>query len=101
MNELSRRRMVTGGNVTGLTDQLEQEGLVLRADDPKDRRAYAVKLTPAGRTLFNRMAARHERWVVELFSGLTHADKAQTYRLLAKLKTHVATQSSNEPQRRT
>src|SRR4030095_8969398 len=28
MNELSRRMMVTGGNVTGITDQLAAEGLV-------------------------------------------------------------------------
>ena len=30
MNELSRRMMVTGGNVTGITDQLVAEGLVER-----------------------------------------------------------------------
>jgi hypothetical protein len=30
MNELSRRMMVTGGNVTGITDQLVTEGLVER-----------------------------------------------------------------------
>ena len=46
MGELSRRLMVTGGNVTGITDQLVAEGLVERAPDPGDRRAYAVPLTP-------------------------------------------------------
>ena len=90
MNELSRRLMVSGANVTGLTDQLEKEGLVARADAPADRRAYTVKLTAAGRALFARMAAAHERWVIELFSGLSANDKAQTHRLLAKLKVHVA-----------
>lgn len=90
MNELSRRLMVTGGNVTGLTDQLESEGLVRRADDPTDRRAYAVKLTPAGRSLFNRMAAQHAIWIEELLAGLNRTEKAQSYRLLAKLKQHVA-----------
>jgi len=90
MSELSRRLMVSGGNVTGLTDQLEKEGLVTRADDPVDRRAYTVKLTPAGRALFTRMASAHEQWVIELFSGLTANDKTQAQRLLAKLKLHVA-----------
>jgi DNA-binding MarR family transcriptional regulator len=90
MNELSRRMMVSGGNITGLTDQLEKEGLVMRSDDPDDRRAYTVKLTPAGRALFARMAAVHEQWVIELFSGLTASDKAQIHRLLAKLKLHLA-----------
>ena len=90
MSALSKRLMVSGGNVTGLTDQLEKEGLVVRTDDPEDRRAYTVKLTPAGRALFHRMAAVHEQWAIELFAGLNGAEKSQVYRLLAKLKLHLA-----------
>ena len=33
--------MVTGGNVTGLTDELEREELVQRESDPADRRAWS------------------------------------------------------------
>ena len=91
MGELSQRLMVTGGNVTGVTDQLEAEGLVKRAAHPTDRRAYAVQLTPAGRRLFRRMAAVHEQWVIELFAGWSADEKAQVYTLLADLKRHVAT----------
>ncbi len=58
MGELSRRMMVTGGNVTGITDQLQQEGLVSREALPTDRRAYLIRLTPAGREAFSRMRAR-------------------------------------------
>ncbi len=90
MSELSKRLMVSGGNVTGLTDELEKEGLVAREDDPGDRRACTVKLTPAGRELFTRMAAVHEQWVIELLAGLNGAEKAQIYRLLAKLKAALA-----------
>ena len=50
MNELSRRMMVTGGNITGITDQLVKEGLVERRPLPADRRAYRIKLTRAGLT---------------------------------------------------
>ena len=89
MNELSQRLMVTGGNVTGITDQLESEGLVVRESDPADRRAYTVKLTPAGRRLFARMAAAHEQWVVGLFTGLAASEKEHVYRLLAKLKVSL------------
>jgi DNA-binding MarR family transcriptional regulator len=91
MNELSQRLMVSGGNVTGLTDELEKEGLVTRQDAPADRRAYTVKLTPAGRSLFSRMAAVHEQWVIELFAGLNGGERTQVYRLLAKLKSHLST----------
>jgi DNA-binding MarR family transcriptional regulator len=89
MSELSRRLMVTGGNVTGITDMLEAEGLVARVDHPTDRRAYTVKLTPAGRRLFARMAAAHESWIVGLLAGLETSEQEQVYRLLARLKQHL------------
>ncbi len=95
MSELSKRLMVSGGNVTGLTDELEKEGLVMREEDPADRRTCTVKLTPAGRTLFARMAAVHEQWVIELLSGLSGAEKAQIYRLLAKLKASLAARTAD------
>jgi len=86
MGELSRRLMVTGGNVTGITDQLVREGLVTREPPPDDRRAYVVRLTPAGRRQFLRMAEVHESWVVRLFAGLGAAERRQLYALLGKLK---------------
>lgn len=90
MRELSQRLMVTGGNVTGITDQLEAEGLVQREPHATDRRSFTVKLTPAGKRQFKRMAATHEGWIVELLSGWSAEDKAQVYVLLAGLKTHLA-----------
>jgi DNA-binding MarR family transcriptional regulator len=89
MNELSRRMMVTGGNVTGITDLLEREGLVERVADPDDRRAWLVRLTRAGRRAFAAMAAEHERWIVEAFAPLSARDMATMAALLARLKTHV------------
>jgi DNA-binding MarR family transcriptional regulator len=89
MGELSKRMMVTGGNITGITDQLEHEKLVVRVPDSKDRRAYSVKLTPAGRKAFKRMAAVHEEWIAEMFSGLQLPQKTQLFELLSQVKNHV------------
>ena len=89
MSELSKRMMVTGGNVTGITDMLEQEGLVERAADPADRRAWLVRLTPAGRRSFKAMAEEHERWIVEAFRALSQREMAAIAGLLTRLKTHV------------
>ena len=89
MGELSRRLMVTGGNVTGITDQLVAEGLVRREPIAGDRRAYAVQLTPKGKRAFDTMAAEHERWVEELLSGLTRAERERLYTLLGRLKTTI------------
>jgi DNA-binding MarR family transcriptional regulator len=89
MNELSRRMMVTGGNVTGITDQLVAEALVERIDVEGDRRAYRVRLTPKGRKLFNDMARQHEDWIVRAFSALSDKDVATLHKLLGKVKDHA------------
>mgnify|MGYP003383635364 CR=1 FL=1 len=87
MNELSRRLMVTGGNVTGITDQLVSEDLVERIDVEGDRRAWRVRLTPKGRAAFADMARAHESWIVEAFAGLDDREIASLHRLLGKVKT--------------
>ena len=89
MNELSRQLMVSGGNVTGITDQLEREGLVVRTPCPGDRRAFTVKLTATGLKRFREMAARHEQWIVELLGGLTREEQESMISELWKLKTHL------------
>jgi DNA-binding MarR family transcriptional regulator len=88
MNALSRRLMVTGGNVTGIVDQLAGEGLVERTADT-DRRAFRVRLTRAGERAFADMARVHEEWIAELLGGLTRREHAELFALLAKLKQHI------------
>lgn len=92
MNELSRRMMVTGGNVTGITDQLVTEGLVERINVEGDRRAWRVRLTARGRKLFNEMAQQHEDWIVDAFAGLSGKEIAQLHKLLGKVKQHSHSQ---------
>jgi DNA-binding MarR family transcriptional regulator len=91
MNELSRRMMVTGGNVTGITDQLAAEGLVDRLDVEGDRRAYRVRLTAKGRKLFHEMAHQHEGWILNAFSSLSDKEIASLHKLLGKVKDHART----------
>ena len=90
MSELSQRMMVTGGNVTGITDGLEKEGLVIRESDPADRRVFRVKLTAEGQRQFRRMAVEHEQWVIELFDGLSLRQKNQLAELLGELKHRIS-----------
>jgi DNA-binding MarR family transcriptional regulator len=89
MSDLSKRLMVSGGSVTGITDQLEREGLVARTACPGDRRAYSVKLTDSGLKRFRQMAARHELWIIELLSGLSRVEKQTMINELGKMKMHI------------
>ncbi len=88
MKELSHRLMVTGGNVTGITDQLVAEGLVERTSVEGDRRVFRVRLTDRGRRTFVAMAEQHEHWIVEAFEGLSPRDLEQLHKLLGKVKQH-------------
>jgi DNA-binding MarR family transcriptional regulator len=90
MRDLSRYLMVTGGNVTGLTDELAREGLVTRETSSTDRRAFIVRLTPQGRRVFEAMAKQHEQWIVELFAGFPSAAAQRLYGDLGELRVRLA-----------
>ena len=96
MSELSQRMMVTGGNVTGITDGLEKEGLVVREVDASDRRVFRVKLTAEGQRQFRRMAAEHEQWVIALLEGMSAKNKEQLVELLGDLKQHISRTTAGE-----
>ncbi|HEY2392423.1 MAG TPA: MarR family transcriptional regulator [Candidatus Angelobacter sp.] len=94
MSELSQRLMVSGGNVTGITDQLEREGFVSRTACPGDRRAFTVKLTDTGLKRFREMATQHELWIAELLGGLSRDEKKAMINELGKVKMHINRASS-------
>lgn len=96
MGELSRRMMVTSGNITSITDQLEQEELVQRVPDSKDRRAYSVRLTAAGRRAFKRMASVHEDWIVEVMTPLNPAQKQSMFEALGLIKQALQASAPSE-----
>lgn len=86
MKYLSRYLMVTGGNVTGLTDQLVEEGLVKRTNDLEDRRALIVQMTPKGKKWFEQVAAEHEKWLDELLGRLDPKEMETLYSTLGQLR---------------
>ncbi len=89
MGELSRRMMVTGGNITTIVDQLEKEKLVLRVVGVNDRRSFTVKLTQAGKDAFTDMAIAHEAWVTDLFEGLSVSQQTELHTLLGAMKKNL------------
>jgi DNA-binding MarR family transcriptional regulator len=86
LGELSRRMMVSNGNVTGLADRLAALGLLDRRAAPNDRRVQLVSLTAEGRRVFRTMARAHEAWIAEIFADLSAADVGSLMRLLARTK---------------
>jgi DNA-binding MarR family transcriptional regulator len=89
MSELSRRLMVSNGNLTALVERLVQEGAINRDTSPDDRRTQIVSLTAAGKKSLDLMTPEHQQWIAALFSGLSPAERKSLFELLGKLRSSV------------
>ena len=83
---LSRRMLVTAGNLTGLVDRAERDGMVDRRPDQRDRRLSRVWLTPRGRDLIQALLPAHASHVSELLGALDATERRDLRRLLGKLR---------------
>jgi DNA-binding MarR family transcriptional regulator len=88
---LSRRMLVTAGNLTGLVDRAERDGVVERRPDPGDRRLSRVFLTPKGRELVHALIPAHAGHVSELLASLDAGERRELRRLLGKLRDALLT----------
>jgi DNA-binding MarR family transcriptional regulator len=86
LSDVSKRMMVSNGNVTGLVERLVVSGHLDRRTSANDRRVQVIRLTKAGRAEFRKMAAEHENWIADIFSDLSPKDVRELMRLLAKTK---------------
>jgi DNA-binding MarR family transcriptional regulator len=87
---LSRRMLVTAGNLTGLVDRAERDGVVERRPDPNDRRLSRVYLTAKGRDLVQTLIPAHSSHVSELLSSLDATERRELRRLLGRLRDSLA-----------
>jgi DNA-binding MarR family transcriptional regulator len=69
MTELADRVLLSPSGATRAVDRLAAQGLVERAEDPEDARAWRVVLTPKGFAHLKRASATHLRGVREHFTG--------------------------------
>jgi len=88
--DLSRRLLVSAGNLTGIVARLERDGLVRREADPFDRRAFRVRLTPRGRSRVERLIPRHARLLSLLLADLSPRDQEELRSLLGRLGDGIA-----------
>lgn len=96
MGELSRRLMVSNGNITGLIDRLSRDGMVERQPAPSDRRMQLVRLTTEGERFFAEVATQHRRWVSNMMRDMSRAEMVQLYGLLARLKNSILEPEAEE-----
>ncbi|MFQ5914605.1 MAG: MarR family winged helix-turn-helix transcriptional regulator [Nitrospinota bacterium] len=89
MGQLSRRMMVSNGNVTGVVDCLVEEGFAERVAVPGDRRASFVRMTQRGREEFNKITPVHHSWIREMFHDMDRGDLDRLLNILGDLKSSI------------
>lgn len=83
--ELGKKILKTSGNITMVIDNLSKRGLVIRTQDPNDRRFITVTLTPEGRELISNIFPEHVTYTGEAFEHLSDTEMEALGVLLKKL----------------
>jgi DNA-binding MarR family transcriptional regulator len=67
---------VTSAAASQLLDGLVQRGLIVRAEDPEDRRAKRIALTEEGRQVIDDGMKGRQQWFVSLAEAMTAEERA-------------------------
>jgi DNA-binding MarR family transcriptional regulator len=85
VSEIGEQMGVTSAAASQAIDRLVLLGLIERTEDPKDRRAKRLALTPKGRTLIESGIEARSRWVEGLTDALTPEQQSMTISALTLL----------------
>jgi DNA-binding MarR family transcriptional regulator len=83
--ELGRRLWIDRSDLHALLGELEQEGLVARVRDERDRRRNVVTLTSAGGAALGRLDQLIDAAQDSLLAPLTSGERSELRRLLEKV----------------
>jgi len=89
LSELGKQLDVTKGNITGLVDRMERDGLAKRKDDPRDRRVIRANITAKGKKVLRDIQPVKDQWGERLFAGFTSREKKELNELLLRLMDQV------------
>ena len=84
LHTIGGKLLVTGGNITYVTDQLARARYLRRDRSTIDRRVVLAQLTPKGSALLDRCFPSHASRMAEATLALTPREQAALARLLKK-----------------
>ncbi|MEI8344620.1 MAG: MarR family transcriptional regulator [Candidatus Omnitrophota bacterium] len=88
--EIGKRMIVSAGNITRLVDRMEQEGLVERLAQPKDRRVKRIKITKKGSDLLDQVWSIYIKEIHQVTSSLSDQDSTELVTVLGRLRKSIS-----------
>src|SRR5690606_3367766 len=85
MSQISERFEISNAAASQLAEKLVQSEYIERAEDPNDRRAKILQLTPKGRDLIEAGFDERYRWMDELAKSLSAEEKRKVAEALTIL----------------
>lgn len=96
-HRVGERLHIDKSSMTVFVDQLEAHGLVERRRNPRNRRAYELTLTEAGRATFGRATALIVTAENRLLARLDQAERRQLHSLLGRLLSGLGDDGGEVP----
>ena len=93
--QLGEATMATSATITARLDKLQEQGLVTRRHDQKDRRGIIVQLTPKGREVADRLVEAVVERRTHQMAMLSPKEKADLNLLLRKVLEHFEAKSAD------
>ena len=85
--DIANETLVTKGTLTGVLTRLEKKKLVLRTQNPLDRRGQIIRLTPSGEEIYEKVFPRHIRHLEQYFNqSLTPGEMDMLRPLLLRMR---------------
>jgi DNA-binding MarR family transcriptional regulator len=89
ISDLSDHLEITNAATSQLVDKLVQAGLLERIENPIDRRAKQISLSPAGEVFIEKAIAERSRWIDEL-AAVFNTEERQKVAEALKILTDAA-----------
>lgn len=84
--DIGEKTLMVKGTLTGVLERLEKKRLIVRRENPEDKRSVLVTLTPAGQSLFERVFPSHLAWLAPAFASLDPQEQAALQHQLTRLR---------------
>lgn len=85
IGELSNKMYLAFSTTTDLVDRMEQNGLVVRARDTRDRRVVRVHLLEKGEQIITEVVVKRQRYLKDVVKGFDEAEIEVLAKLLSRM----------------